>query len=139
MDRASRGRAVEQLDEVAVLSSCPVLVAVLHRLLEPLEDGLRSRPVPHVFEPLASGGLDASFLLLDVRHRVKRPAEAGAAIVAAGRPRPRQAQIGALDLQSRHIRCATRALAVSTLEAEGGPRRPQDAAAPSGRSPMLAG
>ena len=50
------------------------LVAVFDRKLEPFELRLRRRAPAEVLEPLPGGGLDAAFLLLDVRHRRrKRP------------------------------------------------------------------
>jgi hypothetical protein len=68
VDGARGRRPVEQPDELAVVARRRLAVAVLHGLLEPLEERLGARAVAEVLHPLSRGGLDASLLLLDVRH-----------------------------------------------------------------------
>ena len=66
---------------------------VLDGRLEALRQRLDRRAVAQVLEPLARGGADALLLLLDVRHGEKRPALAGAAMVAERSAPPRRAVV----------------------------------------------
>jgi putative peptidoglycan lipid II flippase len=55
----------------------PALVAGLNGRFEALRERLGRRAVAQVLEPLSGGAPDAFFLLVDVRHVVKRPAARG--------------------------------------------------------------
>src|SRR4051794_28644535 len=68
VQRTAGGRAVEPADELAVLRSDAILVAVLHRSLEALRERLRGRAVVQVLEPLLAGRADPLLLLSDIRH-----------------------------------------------------------------------
>src|SRR5205814_4109471 len=59
----------------AVLGGRAGLVALVYGSREALRQRLDRRAVAEVLEPLARGGPHPLFLLLDVRHGVKRPAE----------------------------------------------------------------
>ena len=60
-------------------------VARLNGGLKALRERLRGRAIAEILQPLYAGGPDALLLLLDVGHRVKRPASAGAADGTKGR------------------------------------------------------
>src|SRR6185295_8690624 len=77
VQRAPGGGAIEPAYESAVLGLDLVLVPGGDRSFETLRQRLRGRAVAQVLEPLPGGRANALLLLVDVRHRVKRPAIRG--------------------------------------------------------------